>query len=248
MKIAPTFPVIGPLLYRRLSGVIDKVKSGNLEAVRELTALARADSYAYSQEIAFNTLGALSSPDAIDVFCNEVLIHQDPLLEKIATDRGYTPSEPGLRALFLYITGQHEALCRLDPDPYHPFLARGYAAAPDRIKTRALHYSSGTGMGGILACALMGTDPARGARRWSYGEWEAVISGLTEDRAWDVLWQLVVCAPLSLAIAALNSMKIAGWRPGGDEGQVFEELIRELAGSVDPPNVRKTPRINGKSG
>lgn len=102
MKIAPTFPVIGPLLYRRLSGVIDKVKSGNLEAVRELTALARADSYAYSQEIAFNTLGALSSPDAIDVFCNEVLIHQDPLLEKIATDRGYTPSSGIAGALLVY--------------------------------------------------------------------------------------------------------------------------------------------------
>ncbi|MFZ1959083.1 MAG: hypothetical protein WAU46_08410, partial [Methanoregula sp.] len=229
MKIASTFPVIGPLFYRRSVKVIaGAVKKGDLQAVRELSAIARAGPDAPARAIAFGALDTLSSQDVIDVFCGEVLLQEDPALEKIATSRGYLPSEPGFAALFLYITGQDEALCRFDPDSHHPMLSRGYAAAPDGIKARALHRASDTRMGRILAHALIGTDPVRAAGTWSYGEWETVISSLTDRGGWDVLWLLVVSAPPSLAVAALNAMKVAGWRPGGDGMQVFRELVREL--------------------
>ena len=229
MKIAPTFPVIGPLFYRRSVGVIaGEVKSGDLQAVRELSAIARAAPDEPARAIALDALGSLPSQDAIDVFCDEVLLQEDPVLEKIATSRRYLPSEPGFAALFLYITGQEEALCRFDPAAHHPILARGYAVAPDGVKTRALHSASDTCMGRILAHALIGTDPVHAAGTWTYGEWEGVISGLTQEGAWDVLWLLVVFAPPSLAVTALNTMKVAGWRPGGDGAQVFRELIREL--------------------
>ena len=229
MKIPPTVPVIGPLFYRRSVGeVAGAVKNGDLQAVRRLIAVARADPDISAREIACDALGSLSSQDAIDVFCHEVLIHENPALEKIATSGGYAPSEPEFAALFLYVTGQEEALCRFDPDPHHPVLARGYTAAPDRIKTRALRSSSDTQRGRHLAHALIGTDPARGAGRWSYGEWEVVINGLIHERAWDALWLLVVSAPPSLAVTALNAMKLAGWRAGGDGMQVFEGLVRGL--------------------
>jgi len=229
MKIAPTVPVIGPLFYRRsVRGVAGAAKRGDLQAVRELSAIARAGPDEPARAIACDVLGSLSSQDAFDVFCDEVLLQEDPALEKIATSQEYTPSEPGSRALFLYITGQEEALCRVDPDPHHPVLARGYAAAPDRIKTRALRSATDTRSGRILAHALLGTNPVHAAGTWSYGEWDVVITGLIHEGTWDVLWLLVVSAPPSFAVTALNAMKLAGWKPGGDGMQVFEDLVRGL--------------------
>ena len=229
MKILPTFPVIGPIFYRRSVHVIaGAAKSGNREAVRELAAIAAAGPDAPARAIAVDALGSLRSQDAIDAFCSEVLIRDNPALEKIAVSRGYAPSEPGLQALFLYITGQEEMLCRIDPDTHHPVLACGYAAAPESIRIRALRSAPSPSLGRILAQALIGADPIHSAGRWSYGEWECVAASLTVSRAWDMLWLLVFSAPPALAVAILNDMKSSGWTPEGDGKPVFEELVRDL--------------------
>ena len=104
MKIASTFPVIGPLFYRRSVKVIaGAVKKGDLQAVRELSAIARAGPDAPARAIAFGALDTLSSQDVIDVFCGEVLLQEDPALEKIATEPGISPLGAGIRgALFVY--------------------------------------------------------------------------------------------------------------------------------------------------
>ena len=229
MKIAPEFPVIGPFFHRRLVGTLaGAAKIGNLQAVRELSAIARSCSDPPARQITYDALGSLSSQQAIDVFCSGILDVEDPTLEKIAAERGYVPSEPGFAALFLLITGQEEALCRFDPDALHPILTRGYAGAPDRIKNRVLRSVLDSRMGHILAHALIGTDPVCAAGTWSYDEWEVIIASLTEEKSWELLWPLVVFAPPALAVIALNKMKVAGWRPGGDGEQVFCELVREL--------------------
>jgi WD40 repeat protein len=229
MKIAPTVPVIGPLAYRRtVGGLASALKSGNLQVIGELCTIVRAGPDMAARAIAGDALGSLSSQDAIDVFCREVVIHENPALEKIAIRMGYAPSEPGFAALFLYITRQEEALYRFDPDPHHPVLACGYATAPDEIKTRALRNSSDTRWSRVLAHALIGTDPAHGAGIWTNGEWEVVIASLIHEKAWEVLWLLVVSAPPSLAVTAMNAMKMAGWKPDGDGMQVFEDLVRGM--------------------
>ncbi|MGA2121150.1 MAG: WD40 repeat domain-containing protein [Methanoregula sp.] len=240
MKIVPTFPVIGPMLYRRSVKVIaGDAGEGDAQAVRTLAGIATTSSDASARAIALDALHTLRSQDAIDAFCNEVLALGDRKLETIAVTHGYIPSEPGLRALFLYITGQEETLCRFDPDAHHPILACGYAAAPEGIKARTLRSASDTRMGRILARALIGADPVHSAGTWSYGEWEVVTASLTVSDAWDVLWLLVFSAPPSLAVVVLNDMKSSGWTPGGDGRLVFEELVRDLPESWACPAPEK---------
>ncbi len=240
MKLAPEFPVIGPFLYRRFVRALAKSLSlGNVQAVGELCTIAGACSDPVAQKTALDALGSLLAQDAIDVFCNEVLERENPTLEKISINKGYVPSEPVLAALFLFITGQEEALCLFDPDPHHPLIFKGYAAAPVRIKARALRSAKGPRMCQILAHSLVGLEPAQAAGAWSYDEWAVVIDGLTDEKAWDLLWLLLVLAPPALAITALNAMKTSGWKPGGDGEQVFCELLRELPETWKSPAPEK---------
>ncbi len=229
MKIPPSVPVIGPLLYRRsVRAIAGDTGNGDVRAVRILAGIVAGTSDAAVHKIAVAALCSLSSQEAIDAFCSEVLDLADPALESIALSHGYAPADPDQRALFLYLTGQEETLCRSDPDAHHPFLARGYAAAPPAIRTRAQRSARNTRMGDILARTLMGTDPARGAMTWSHGEWEVVMAHLTATGAWEDLWLLAISAPPSLAVAALHAMKTSGWRPEGDDRRVFDELVRNL--------------------
>lgn len=246
MNIAPTIPVIGPIFFRHsVRGIARAAKNGNLQAVRNLAGIATTTSDALARAIALDALGSLSSADAIDAFCSEVLFRQDLALEKCAVTHGYAPTELGLRALFLYITGQEDALSRTDPDAHRPLLARGYAAAPDTIKARALHNASDPRKGRILAHALTGIDPVHNAGTWSYGEWEVVISGLTAERSWDELWLLVISAPPSFAVSALQAMKAAGWRPCSDGGLVYDELLHDLPEIWVFPPPEKLPLYQG---
>ncbi|MCK9631358.1 MAG: WD40 repeat domain-containing protein [Methanoregula sp.] len=229
MKISPDVPVIGPLLCRRSARAIaGAVKNGNIPAVRDLVGITSTSIDDKARTIALDALNSLSSQEAIDVFCGEVLDREDPALEELAVAHRYTPSVPGSKALFLYVTGQAEALCRFDPGTDHPLLSRGYTAAPERIKARALRSASDSRRGRILAHALTGAGSGSNPGTWSYSEWEVVLSGLTGEGAWDDLWQLVVSAPPSLAITVLNDMKGSGWRPDGDARKVFDELVRDL--------------------
>ena len=229
MKIIPAVPVIGPFFYRRsVRAIAGDAKKGDLQAVRILAGIVTTDSDAPARAIARDALCSLSSQEAIDAFCGEVLVRDDPAPGRIAVSREYAPSEPGVHALFLFITGQEEALCRIDPDPRHPVLARGYTAAPGRIKARAVRGASDPRMRRILAHALIGTDPVSRAGTWSYGEWELVFSSLMAGGEWDELWLLVTSAPPSRAVTALHAMKTAGWTPKGDERGVFSELVRDL--------------------
>jgi len=222
------------------------MRQGDLRAVTALSAIARTGPDAAARAVALGALDSLPSQGAIDLFCSDLLLHEDPVLEKIAIARGYVPTEPGAQALFLYVTGQEDALCRHDPDPIHPLLARGYTAAPDWIKSRALRRSPVIPLCRILARALSGSDPEEAARRWSYGEWEVVTTSLASEGAWDLLWQLVPSAPPSHAVTALRSMKEAGWRPDGDDRQVFEELVRTVPDAWSYPAPEK-PLISIKN-
>lgn len=225
MKIAPAIPVIGPFLYRRsVRALAGALKNGDIPAVRSLAGIATTSADLSAREIARDALSSLPSQDAIDAFCNEVLVREDTALEELSVAREYAPAEPGQKALFLYITGQEEACCRFDPGARHPLLARGYAAAPGRIRARAVRRAADPRMARMLTHALIGTDPVRSAGRWSYDEWVTICSGLAAGSEWSILWVLVASAPPSLAVAVLHAMMAAGWSPGGDAGPVFDEL------------------------
>ncbi|MDD1686627.1 WD40 repeat domain-containing protein [Methanoregula sp.] len=227
MRNAFILPLIGSLLLRRdvwrLAGA---VKSGDITAVCDLAAIAATSPDTVARAIAREGLSAIPSQEAVDALCREVLMREDPALRELAMKQGYAPSEPGARAIFLYLTGQDDALFKLDPEPHHPILAQGYAEAPGRIQAMALR--SARDHGRALAHALLETDPNHAARAWSYDEWEVVLETLAGEKSWDTLWMLIGQAPPALSVSALHRMNNAGWYPGGDARQVFEEMIRNL--------------------
>ena len=179
MKIPPLFPVIGPFFSGVRFVVLPELRNAGISRQSANSPpLFRPARINFPVPGLFEVLASLSSQAAIDEFCKEVIIRDNQELEKVAINQAYTPLEPGSRAVFLYVTGQDEALCRFDPDAHHPLLANGYATAPARIKNRVLCGASSPRMDRILAHALIGTDPVRAAGILTYLEWEVVISGL----------------------------------------------------------------------
>ncbi|MDD5143144.1 WD40 repeat domain-containing protein [Methanoregula sp.] len=239
MRSAATLPVFGPLLLRREAGRLSRnLRDGDLSAIGNLADIAATCEDKGARQVARESLASLVNQEAIDALCNEAVLREDPFLRDVALETGYTPLDPGAKALFLFLSGQDEAFLRFDPEDHHPKLAGGYANAPARIRLHALRYAAenaGKTRGNILARALLGRELDGAAEDWSYGEWELVMKTLACDASWDLLWRLVRMAPPSLSRAALETMNRAGWHPGGDERQVFEELVADLPESWNGP-------------
>lgn len=243
MWCASAFPVIGPLLLRRdAKRLAAGVKNGNSAATIDLIRIASTAPDPVARTIARQALACLTSQDSVDVVCSEVILHDNSVLRELALTQGYHPRAPDECAFFLYMTGQTEALFRLDPDSHHPHLAGGYCKAPAQVRSRAIcsakNHCQEQGKD-MLVRALLGTDPVRAARQWVYEEWDLVMEALARERSWDTLWQLTGLAPPALSLAALRRMADYGWHPAGDARQVFEELIRDLPKQWNAPMPEK---------
>jgi len=229
MKLPGQVPIIGPLLHRHHARKIaDAVHDGDIPAVRELIQIFCTSGNTAVRDISKKALCSLKSPEAVDEFCTAVLSGEEACLLQIARDSGYEPSDSAIRALFFFITSQHTHYDKTDPEPHHPHLARGYARSDARARTRARMYAKKNNHCRILAYALMGMRPAENAAGWSSDEWDIVISGLIQDSRGDVLWPLVLSAPLPKTVDALHALKASGWCPEGDEKTAWEEIIAVL--------------------
>lgn len=243
MRSAATLPVFGPLLLRCEAGRLSRnLRDGDLSAIGNLADIAATCEDKGARQVAWESLASLVNQEAIDALCNEAILREDPFLRDLALETGYTPHDPGAKALFLFLSGQDEAFLQFDPEDHHPKLAGGYANATARIRSHALCYATdnaGKPRGNILARTLQGRERDGAAEDWSYGEWDLVMKTLAYEASWNLLWRLVRMAPPALSRAALETMNRAGWHPGGDERQVFEELVADLPESWNGPVVEK---------
>jgi WD40 repeat protein len=80
----------------------------------------------------------------------------------------------------------------------------------------------------VLARALTGTNVTQHAGRWTYDEWDIIITGLTSGQQWDDLWLLAVLAPVPLAVTAITALKGAGWIPAGDDQLLWNNIASAL--------------------
>ncbi len=246
MKIAAAFPFIGTFVLRTtIKKTARAARAGDIQAVRRLAAFAATVADPPSRTVAYDALRALSSQEAIDAFCMEVLVRKNPGLDTLAMEQGYVPNESGQQALFLFIMGQENALCRADTETYLPFLAEGYSTAPAEIRKRALDRAQDPRMGRLLARALMTGGNAAEPRvtTWSYEEWLVVLDSLCSEKAWDEIWPLVSSAPPGPALRALQCIRTSGHLPGGDLHQVAEELLLDLPDFWSAP-APETPAIS----
>ncbi len=229
MKYPVSAPLIGPWLYRRsVRELADRARQGDEAAVRSLAGIFCTSKDEAARGIARTALRSLDAVPAIDVFCTEVLERNDAALNTFAIENNYLPSDPGVQALYLFVTGQRERYAQCDSLPHHLLLASGYDGATNRVMFHTRSAAKMNGQCPILAAALWGTEQNGNPVSWSEEEWEIVILGLIQDRKWKELWQLVVHAPPSLAITALSAMREAGWRPAGEDQALWEEIVHAL--------------------
>ena len=236
MKYPVSAPLIGPWLYRRsVKELKSRAEQGDMAAVQSLSGIFCTSHDETVREIARTSLCSLTSVPAIDTFCTETLERNNPALDSIASENNYLPSDPGTRALFLFVTSQREHYTRLDGTPHRPLLASGYAQATHRVRSHTRSAAKKNGQLPVLAAALMGTGQNRNAAAWPEEDWEVVTGGLIYEQDWKGLWRLVVHAPVHLAITALSAMRAAGWTPVGDDRVLWEEIVSAMPGAWNYP-------------
>ncbi len=231
MKYSVSAPLIGPWLYRcSVKELGARVQQGDAAAVRNLAGIFCTSRDEAARDIARKTLCSLVAPPAIETLCREALERDDATLHSIATERNYQISDPGMQALFLFVTRQQERYAQLDYLVHRPLLASGYNQATNRVRFHARNAAKKSGQYPVLAAALMENDRNGNPALWSEEEWEIVVTGLVQERQWEALWRLVVHAPLHLVVTAISAMDAGGWKPPGDERVYWEELILAMPG------------------
>ncbi|MFA4860596.1 hypothetical protein [Methanoregula sp.] len=198
------------------------IGTGDSAAVRTLAELYAAMDDPTTRSLAGTALSSLTSPEQVDTLCREVLIQDSPALAGLSGDCNYLPSKKGDRALYLFCTGKHTGKTGTATD-----LALGYLRADATIRFRTRMAAKTRGTKQILARAISAPDMPK-PEAWSYGEWETVVEGLSQEHAWDELWQVLPMAPLPHAVAAVTEMKNAGWSPEGDDRLVWDEIVKTL--------------------
>lgn len=229
MKKPGRVPLIGSWLhYRSAKKIAAAASQGDpLELQKLIQILCSSDNPAV-QEMAKKVLSSLKTQASIDELCTAVLSREDTCLSQIALDCGYIPSDPAIRALFFYITNQNTNYHNVDFNAHRPYLAQGYTQSDFLIRTRARTSAKKNKQCAILGQALMGKNPAEHAASWSSDEWDIVISGLIQNSRHDLLWSLVLSAPLPKTVDALHAMNESGWSPGGDEKAAWMEIVALL--------------------
>jgi WD40 repeat protein len=242
MKSLVSAPLVGPWLYRRsVKELAGRALQGHAGAVRSLARILCTSPDVAVREIARTALCSLTCDPAIDTFCAETLEGNNATLNRIATESKYRHSDPGTQALLLFVTGQREHYARLDFQEHRPLLASGYARATNRGRSHAINAARKGGQCPVLAAALMKTVRTEHAPPWSEGEWEIVVAGLIQERKWEELWPLVIHAPLDRAIAALDALNAAGWKPQGDDRGLWEEITSALPAGWTSPVPEEAP-------
>jgi WD40 repeat protein len=227
------FPLSASLFRRflsryRVQGLADAARKGDAHAIHDLTALLCSRETGGVQEAIVTVLRSLRSPEAVDCFCHEALLHHNPAPANLAIDQGFAPSEPSVRAVFYFITNQQERLASLDPALHHPLLARGYSMAHAEIRAGVRSVTRVSQQSALFARMIMGSGDLQDPAEWSPEEWELIADGLARESRYGDLWSLLFSAPPSVAFEALRVLQRSGWRPSGDEPGVMEEIEAAL--------------------
>jgi len=229
MGFCSRLPLISPWLYRfSVRGISRRVKAGEVSAVRELAAIFCTESDPGIRQAASEALKRVKIPEQAGLLCRECLLRDNPELTSLATESGYEPAEPADRALWLFCTSRNADLARTGGGDLLTLLAAGYASANDQVRLRVREAARRDGTVGILARALTVPAITQNASHWSYGEWETVLAGFTDENRWDDLWLLVPLAPLPLGMEAVRAMRTTGWYPQGDDRILWDVLAKNL--------------------
>lgn len=221
--IAGTPPELRALTALKV-GHIEKITNMGEEVLELLIKLYEDDDRAIAIQ-AGRALGKLQNPEAIEAFCEYIMIHKNSPLFKIALDSDYAPKDEAKRALFYFITEQWEKYDVLDFQESRLLLRRGYAQASEEIRRSFLEVARQSGKSNILSEALVGRGKRLRVGEMGNAEWETIVEGLKKERRWDEMWRLIFLAPVEWAAEMVLAMRDGGWKAKEEERNLWEELV-----------------------
>ncbi|GAB1510408.1 hypothetical protein [Actinophytocola sp. KF-1] len=169
-----------------------------------IQATARAAVLDGSQELVDAVCAAATADDGLAAFCVE---------------HHLAPADPHRAAVFFLLTGQLEKYRYADPD--HSLVGLAYRTAPEeeraRIRQRAAEEPD-------LVRVLAETVRRNRLAGITDPEARYLVDALAGRRDWAGLWELAKGLPVDHAAGAVA--RFDGWRPGGDDIELFD-LLRQ---------------------
>lgn len=173
---------------------------------------------------ALAALEALPDPEARDAVCRAVLTTNYP--PEAAVERlvrlGWAPEEEGLRALFLFVTGQLERFDDLDYD--HSLLKASYADLPEGLRARVVARIRDSGRADLVR-VLQADEPRRRLHGLTPEEYEAVVQVLHGSRRLNDLWAMVFTAAPEWSAEILGLLEREGYEPRQQDREAYSRLL-----------------------
>lgn len=170
-------------------------------------------------------LNQLQHPEAIEIFCDYLMEHEDINLIDIAKKNRYVPKEESKRALFLFITKQWDLYEVLDFQENRPLLKQGYAHAPEWVRRRLLVVARDSGKITHVAEILVRHGRRHKILQMVDNEWKLIIESFKSENRFEDLWKVIFIAPVEWAAEALLNIRDTGWSPGEKDIHLWRELV-----------------------
>jgi len=214
----------------RIRNLAGSARNGDPSAIHLLADLFCSSENDSVQDNVAQAVCSIRRPDALDCFCNEIVLRNNPALTSFAVGLDLTPSHPSSQAIFFFVTGRKDRLSRLDPEHHHPLLAQAYFSAPAGIRERIRAAARDSGQSSLFARMIRGSPDLQEPAGWSPEEWDLIFDGLAREALHEEIWSLLFSAPPPVACKALRLLQTSGWKPPGDDCMVMEDLLTGLPG------------------
>jgi hypothetical protein len=194
----------------KIGALTNLLSKGSVVVTPLMEALSDQD-----QEIAdsaYTVLTMLTDTQAINVFCEAVMITADNRLLNIARDCRYSPVDESRRAFFYCLTEQWDNYSSLE-QAGRPLLRKGYQAASEPERKRLLNIIRQQRKTEICVEVLLAKQRPADYEKLDDADWQVVLESLLAGQEWETLWRLVFLAPVEWAAQIVLTLKQVDWQP-----------------------------------
>ena len=219
-------PFVDDWLFRRsIPRIARDAECGDTVAITELCNIVCDSRDTRARNAALRSLAELSHRSAVRALIEEAIVRNDPVISSVAFSYIATIDDAGLKALFSLSLNEGRHIHRDDPDPH---LLSAYSLASIRVRKAVCLAAARHSLRWFLVPVLLGTSLDREYPFLIHEEWEYLVTFLIREENWEELWAIVFSAPLGLAVKALHALAGSGWKPGGDEREIWEMVMDTL--------------------
>jgi hypothetical protein len=165
-------------------------------------------------------LGSLNAQDSL---CRLFINYDDHQSQAIAMQNNYTPTDPVLKACFLFLSGLWTEYDLFDFD--HSLISSAFRTMPQKIRKRLLDQSRLSGNTQWLQSVQ-----AKSAQHFSTLsdlDWQNLIRQSLSGSEFSKLWNISFLAPPYWTVQALTKLEKYNWMPEDKNDEIFFRSILE---------------------